>query len=51
MSEIAHQLPTDVWYNANPGLTAVDLVRNGRIRDGLQMALSEGDARAWVTLL
>ena len=46
-----HQLPTDVWYNANPGLTAVDLVRNGRIRDGLQMALSEGDARAWVTLL
>jgi len=31
-----HQLPTDVWYNANPGLTAVDLERNGRIRDGLQ---------------
>jgi len=46
-----HQLPTDVWYNANPGLTAVDLERNGRIRDGLQAELDESGARAWVALL
>src|SRR5207249_6917199 len=25
-----HELATDVWYNARPGLTAVDLARNTR---------------------
>jgi len=47
-----HQLPTQVWYKAYPGLTAVDLERNGRIRDGLeQPALTEQRAREWVALL
>jgi hypothetical protein len=47
-----HQMPTQVWYKAYPGLTAVDLERNGRIRRGLDAAsLSERDAREWVTLL
>ena len=27
-----HQLPTQVWYNAHPALTAADLERNSRIR-------------------
>jgi len=46
-----HQLPTEVWYNAHPGLTAVDLHRNSRIRQGLQKsALSETEAREWITL-
>jgi hypothetical protein len=47
-----HQLPTQVWYKAYPGLTAIDLERNGRIRDGLeQSALTEQGAREWVGLL
>ena len=47
-----HQVPTQVWYNAHPGLTAVDMERNGRIRQGLDASsLSEQAARAWVALL
>jgi hypothetical protein len=47
-----HQLPTEVWYNAHPGLTAVDLTRNEQIRRGIELAApSERDAAAWVALL
>jgi hypothetical protein len=47
-----HQLPTQVWYKAYPGLTAVDLERNGRIRQGLESAtMTDRDAREWVALL
>ncbi len=47
-----HQVPTQVWYKAYPGMTAVDLERNGGIRRGLESpALSEAEARAWVALL
>jgi hypothetical protein len=47
-----HQVPTQVWYKAYPGLTAIDLERNGRIRDGLeQQSLTEQGAREWVALL
>jgi hypothetical protein len=47
-----HQVPTQVWYKAQPGLTAVDLERNGRIRDGLDVAsLDDAAAREWVSLL
>ncbi len=47
-----HQLPTQVWYKAYPGLTAVDLERNGRIRQGLESpALNDREAREWVALL
>lgn len=46
-----HQLATEVWYNAHAGLTAVDLHRNSRIRQGLQKsALSEAEASEWITL-
>jgi hypothetical protein len=47
-----HQIPTEVWYRAYPGLTAVDLERNSRIREGIDSpALTEAEARKWVALL
>jgi hypothetical protein len=47
-----HQLPTQVWYNAYPGLTAIDLERNTRIRQGLEsLSMSDQEAREWVALL
>jgi hypothetical protein len=47
-----HQLPTEVWYKAYPGLTAVDLERNLRIREGIDSnPMSEGEAREWIGLL
>ena len=47
-----HTIPTQVWYKAYPGLTAIDLERNTRIRAGLAAAtLTEAEARDWVALL
>lgn len=47
-----HQLPTEVWYNAHPGLTAVDLARNARIREGLERrSMSDYETRRWLELL
>ncbi len=47
-----HQLPTEVWYKAYPGLALVDLQRNQRIREGLERAaVSNAEADAWVQLL
>jgi hypothetical protein len=47
-----HQMPSQVWYKAYPGLTAADLERNVRIREGLESAsLTDRDARDWVALL
>ena len=47
-----HQMPTQVWYKAYPGLTAVDLERNVRIRQGLESSsMSDREAREWVALL
>jgi len=47
-----HELPTEVWYDATPGITAVEMERNSRIRQGLEAAtLSEEAAREWVELL
>lgn len=47
-----HTLPTEVWYKAYPGLTAIDLERNTRIRRGLNSSLmSDRDIREWVALL
>ena len=36
-----HTLPTQVWYKAYPGLTAIDLERNSRIRQGLEAVVAE----------
>lgn len=47
-----HQLPTQVWYQAYPGLALVDLNRNQRIRDGLERAsVTDAQALAWLQLL
>ena len=47
-----HQQPTDVWYNACPGLTVVDLERNTRIREGIDRpSMTEREAREWMSLL
>jgi hypothetical protein len=47
-----HQLPTQVWYNAYPSMTAVEQERNSRVRQGLESAsISEEAARQWLQLL
>jgi hypothetical protein len=46
-----HQLPTEVWYNACPGLTALDLERNTRIRAGIDKpSMSDAEIEAWLRL-
>jgi hypothetical protein len=46
-----HQLPTEVWYDAHPGRTAVDLARNTRIRKGLERSsMSDAETREWLQL-
>jgi len=47
-----HQIPTQVWYKAYPGLTLADLQRNQRIREGLERSrMNEAQALAWLALL
>ena len=47
-----HQIPTQVWYKAYPGLALVDLERNRCIREGLECgAMSDAQALAWLRLL
>jgi len=47
-----HQVPTQVWYKAYPGLALVEMKRNQRIRRGLeQAAMSDDQALAWLRLL
>jgi hypothetical protein len=47
-----HTVPTQVWYKAYPGLTAIDLERNTRIRKGLESeSMSDQEAGEWVALL
>ena len=44
-----HQIPTDVWYKAYPGLTVQDLARNSRIRNGFEKTtMSDDEIRRWV---
>lgn len=47
-----HTIPTQVWYKAYPGLTAVDLERNTRIRQGIESStMSDLQVREWLALL
>jgi hypothetical protein len=47
-----HQVPNSVWYKANPGLTAMDMARHGRIREGLeQPTMSDREIEDWLRLL
>jgi hypothetical protein len=44
-----HQIPTAVWYKAYPGLTARDLARNSRIRNGFEKPqMSDDEIRRWL---
>jgi len=44
-----HQIATEVWYKAYPGLTAFDLARNTRIREGLERRrMTDAAIRAWL---
>jgi hypothetical protein len=44
-----HQIPTQVWYNAYPGLTVYDLARNARVREGLERpTMSDAEIRKWL---
>ena len=44
-----HQLPTQVWYKAYPGLTAFDIARNARIREGVERkSMTEAEIRTWL---
>jgi hypothetical protein len=46
-----HQLPTEVWYNAHRGLTALEMQRNARIRQGIERdSMTDAEAEAWVKL-
>ena len=47
-----HQVPTQVWYKAYPGLTTADLARNTRIREGLEsQTMTEAEARRWLAMI
>lgn len=47
-----HQLPTEVWWNAHPGLSAANKHRNSMIRTGLQIShMTETQAAGWLALL
>jgi hypothetical protein len=46
-----HQLPTEVWYNAHPGLTALNKWRNSLIRDGLEKEdMTDTEIEEWLCL-
>jgi hypothetical protein len=47
-----HELPTEVWYNAHPGLTAYDQQRNTLIREGIEKeSLTNTEAQQWLRLI
>jgi hypothetical protein len=47
-----HQIPSQVWYKAYPGLTALDMIRNQHIREGLEAPrMTDAQARSWLRLL
>jgi hypothetical protein len=47
-----HQLPSQVWYKAYPGMTAFELSRNSRIRQGVEIRQSsDAEIREWLGLI
>jgi hypothetical protein len=46
-----HQMPTQVWYDAHPGLAAFDLKRNMLIRQGIERRdMSDAQIEEWIAL-
>jgi hypothetical protein len=47
-----HELATEVWYNAHPGLTAFEMERNSRIREGVEKTfMNDNEIREWLKLI
>jgi hypothetical protein len=47
-----HQVPSQVWYKAYPGLTTADLARNTRIREGLEsQTMTVAEALRWLAMI
>ncbi len=47
-----HQMPTQVWYNAHPGLTALNKWRNSLIREGIEKpVMADSEVQEWLQLL
>jgi hypothetical protein len=47
-----HEMPTQVWYKAYPGLSAFDLKRNSLIREGIDRTdMTKTELVQWVALL
>ncbi len=47
-----HQLPTEVWYNAFPGITALDKWRNALIREGIEKQwMTNDEIQEWLRLI
>ena len=47
-----HQLRSEVWYKAYPGLTAFELARNSRIRRGVETyPTRDAEIREWLSLI
>ncbi len=47
-----HQIPSQSWYKAYPGVTTLDMIRNHRVREGLERrSMSDAEALAWLQLL
>ncbi len=47
-----HQIRSEVWYKAYPDLTVTDLLRNTRIRQGVELRQSSDDEiRDWLSLI
>jgi hypothetical protein len=45
-----HQVATQVWYKAYPGLTAFDLARNARVRQGIaRRRMTDAEIREWLS--
>jgi hypothetical protein len=47
-----HQMPTQVWYNAFPGITALDKWRNALIRKGIEKPwMTNDETQEWLRLI
>ena len=47
-----HQLPSEVWYKAYPDISAYDLSRNSRIRQGVEVRQSsDAEIQEWLGLI
>ncbi len=47
-----NQLPSETWYKAHPGINAIEMARNTRVRKGLEKRNpSDREIRQWLSML